>query len=108
MENLTAKEGKTNAIISYITIIGTIIALILNNSAKNAFVSFHVRQMVGLSILSFINSWVIASILGRFVSFGVFAFLAVLWFIGFIGALNGEEKKVPIFGDYFQDWFKSL
>ena len=34
MENYTVNEGKTNAIISYFTIIGTIIALILNKDKK--------------------------------------------------------------------------
>ena len=31
MKNLTNKEGKTIAIISYITIIGTVIAFVMNN-----------------------------------------------------------------------------
>ncbi|SNR16441.1 DUF4870 domain-containing protein [Tenacibaculum jejuense] len=109
MKNLTTiEQGKTNAIISYITIIGTIIAFILNSSKKNSFTSFHIRQMIGLNLLSLINSWVIYRFFGGIASWTISALLAVLWFIGLMGAINGEEKKVPVFGDYFQDWFKSL
>ncbi len=35
-------------------------------------------------------------------------FIFVLWIIGFIGAIQGEEKKVPLLGDLFQDWFKGI
>ena len=109
MKNLTSvEEGKTNAIISYITLIGTIIAIVLNNSKKNEFTSFHIRQMVGLNLLYFINHWIVYTYAGWLAGgiMGVIVF--VLWFIGFMGVINGDEKKVPIFGDYFQDWFKSL
>jgi hypothetical protein len=32
----------------------------------------------------------------------------VLWVIGLMGAINGQEKPVPILGEKFQEWFKSL
>lgn len=68
MEQNTVEEGKTIAIISYITWIGTIIAFIMNNDKKNPFASFHIRQMVGLSILSIVNSFIIA----RYVDYYVY------------------------------------
>ncbi|UMB61570.1 hypothetical protein MHL31_05030 [Lutibacter sp. A80] len=108
MENQTVKEGKTTAIISYITWIGTLIAFIMNNSKKNTFASFHIRQMIGLSILSLINGFVISPFLGVWASGAVGIALFVLWIIGFIGAIQGEEKKIPLLGDLFQDWFKGI
>jgi len=27
---------------------------------------------------------------------------------GLIGAAQGEEKRMPLFGDLFQDWFKGI
>lgn len=107
MEQNTVEEGKTTAIISYITLIGTVIAIIMNNSKKNAFAQFHIRQMVGLGVLALINQYVI----GRFIpmaSMVIGVGLLVLWIIGFIGAIQGEEKKVPLLGDQFQEWFKSI
>ena len=108
MENQTVNEGKTAAIICYITIFGTIIAFIMNNSKKNSFTSFHIRQMIGILLLSMINKYLIYDFLGDTAGFIVFALLVILWFIGFIGAVQGEEKLVPVVGEKFQDWFKGI
>ncbi len=32
----------------------------------------------------------------------------VIWLIGFIGAVQGSKKPIPVIGDYFQDWFKGI
>ena len=107
MENTTVKDGKTMAIISYLWWIGLLIAFIMNSSKRNSFASFHIRQMFGLIILQFFIglisrylSWTVGGILG--------IGLLILWVIGFIGAIQGQEKKVPLLGDQFQDWFKSI
>lgn len=100
------EEGKTAAIISYITFIGTIIAYVMNNEKKNPFAAFHIRQMIGLTLFFLLNSFI-----AKFTSWaaGVIGiFLFVLWIIGFIGAIQGEEKKMPLVGDLFQDWFKGI
>ena len=107
MENQTVKEGKSMAIISYFWWIGLIIAFIMNNSKRNTFASFHIRQMIGLLLLnvgvSLIYKYVGSSI-GMLLGLGTF----VLWVIGLIGAFQGEEKRVPLIGDLFQDWFKGI
>ncbi|MCF6348361.1 MAG: hypothetical protein L3J20_08695 [Flavobacteriaceae bacterium] len=107
-QNTTVNEGKTTAIISYITFIGTIIAFIMNNDKKNSFVAFHIRQMIGLILLG-----IIINLIARFTNLGMIGsllslFPLVLWVIGFLGVLKGEEKKVPLLGDMFQDWFKGI
>ncbi len=107
MENFTVKEGKTMAIISYITWIGTLIAFVMNNEKHNSFAAFHIRQMIGWSLFSIGNG-----IVSRYAGMQVFGIimlgLFVLWIIGFIGAIKGEEKKMPLVGDLFQDWFKGI
>ncbi|MCB0472667.1 MAG: hypothetical protein KDC56_06375 [Flavobacteriaceae bacterium] len=107
MENTTVSEGKTIAIISYITWIGTLIAFIMNNEKKNSFASFHIRQMIGLIILQFIEA-LIRGFVNGYLGYAIWVFALVLWIIGIIGAVQGEEKKVPLLGDQFQDWFKSI
>ena len=102
------ENGKTNAIISYLWIPGVIIAWILNNSKKNSFASFHIRQMIGLTVLSILNGWVIYKFFGKFAGGIVGLILFVLWIIGFMGALKGEKKLVPIVGEQFQEWFKNI
>ncbi len=107
MENVTVKEGKTIAIISYLWIIGLIIAFIMNNDKKNSFASFHIRQMIGIALTSIIISFF------RFSGFGFIGWilgvcLFVLWVIGLMGAIQGEEKRIPLLGDQFQEWFKGI
>lgn len=94
------------AIISYITWIGTLIAFIMNNEKHNSFAAFHIRQMIGLSLFSLGITFIarIAGSVGGIIGIGLF----VLWIIGLMGAIKGEEKKVPLVGDLFQDWFKGI
>lgn len=107
MENQTVKEGKTMAIISYLTWIGALIAFIMNNEKHNSFAAFHIRQMIGLSLFAFLTGF-LSKYIGDF-GFGIITiFLIVLWVIGFFGAVQGQEKKIPLFGDLFQDWFKGI
>lgn len=108
MENTTVSEGKTAAIIAYFTIFGTIIAYIMNTSKKNYFTSFHIRQMIGIVLLGLINKYIIYDFLGKIAGSIVLVFVIILWFIGFIGAIKGEEKEVPVLGEHFQNWFRGV
>ena len=108
MRTGTVEEGKTIAIISYITIIGTIIAFIMNQDKKNSFAAFHIRQALGLALLFLVISF-LDRIIGfgwteRLLNLGVLA----LVIIGILGAIQGEEKKVPLLGDQFQEWFRNI
>ncbi|WP_313806377.1 hypothetical protein [Flavobacterium sp.] len=108
MENNTVEQGKTTAIISYLTILGSIIAIFMNLEPKNSFAKFHIRQALGINLMfwvlgyfiGYFDSWMISS------AFYVFGF--ILWVYGFIAAVQGEEKVTPLVGSYFQDWFKNL
>jgi len=108
MNTQNVNEGKTIAIISYITFIGTIIAFIMNQDKRNSFASFHIRQATGLILLglliSFLSRYLHFGWAGNILSLGVFA----LWIIGLIGAIQGEEKSVPLLGNQFQEWFKNI
>jgi uncharacterized membrane protein len=108
MENTLENDGKTIGIIAYITLIGWIIAILMNSSKKNEYASFHIRQMLGLILLS-----IVISILTMNINLGLFGtilsvLLLVLWVIGFVGAIQGERKLVPIIGENFQEWFKGI
>ena len=107
MDNRIVNDGKSIAIISYFWWIGLIIAFIMNNSKRNAFASFHIRQMIGLLLLNVAASILynyVGSTVGMIIGLGTF----VLWLIGLIGAFQGIEKSVPLVGDLFQDWFKGI
>lgn len=95
-------DGKNIAIIAHITLIGWVIALVMNNNSKNEFASFYIRQMLGLMIVSFLLYFI--PIIGWIINIAVM----VLWLLSVIGAAGGEKKLTPVLGAYFQDWFKSL
>ncbi|SEB36612.1 hypothetical protein SAMN04489761_0175 [Tenacibaculum sp. MAR_2009_124] len=109
MRNLSAaQDGKTNAIIGHFTIIGTIIAIVLNNNSKNEFTSFYIRQMIGLHILSFVNGWIVSQYIGGWAGTIIGILIFAFWLISFIGAINEQEKLIPFLGEQFQEWFKGI
>ncbi|MCG2611868.1 hypothetical protein LZZ90_10160 [Flavobacterium sp. SM15] len=108
MENNTVEEGKTTAIISYITIIGTLIAILMNNEKKNPFASFHNRQALGINLMFYIIGYFVGYFDSWAITIPFYVFCVVLWVFGFVGAVQGEQKITPLVGNYFQDWFKNL
>ena len=102
-------QGKNIAIISYLTVIGLIIAFVLNNEKKEAFSKFHIRQSLGLVLTSLAISVVnIIPILGWIVSLIGFFVLLYMWIVGLLNAINGREKVVPILGDKYSEWLKNI
>ncbi len=108
MEHTTENDGKTIGIIAYLTIIGFVIAIIMNNTQKSEYASFHIRQMLGLTLLSITLSLVSLTIdlglIGTILGF----FVLMLWVLGFVGAIQGEKKVVPVLGEQFQEWFRNI
>ena len=45
-------DPKTIAIIAYLTVIGLVVAFVLNNEKKDEFAAFHIKQSLGLVIIS--------------------------------------------------------
>ncbi len=108
MENLTVNEGKTAAIISHFTVIGLIVAFVLNMNNKNAFASFYIRQMLGLNILYMANIWIVYRYLGNITGWAVGVLLFAFWIISLLAVLKGEKKLVPVVGEQFQNLFKGI
>lgn len=101
-------NGKTVSIIAYITLIGWIIALIMNNGNKTALGSFHVRQSLGIICVAVVLAIVVGflgiSILGWIAQLAILVF----WLLGLVSAVQGEMKPVPVLGEQFQEWFKGV
>lgn len=121
MENQSTSQqdpGKTVAILSYCTLIGLIIALVLNsdNNNKSELGALHLRQGLGIMVTGFTMG--IASMIFMFIPFigwlisiliylGYIA-LFIFWILGLIGAINGEKKLVPVIGQFYQNLFKGI
>lgn len=107
MDQHTIEEGKTLAIVSYLTFIGTLIAIFLNLEKKNRFTNFHIRQMVGL-ILMLIVSNVVERYVHSWTGTMLWFFTFASWLYALIYAFQGEAKAIPIVGEKFQEWFAKL
>jgi uncharacterized membrane protein len=103
-------EDRTVAILTYLTIIGFIVAIVIHSSKKTALGSFHLRQGLGLIVTGIVFG--VAGILLVFIPIiGWLAMLAawicffIMWLMGLIAAASGQQKPAPILGAKYQQWF---
>jgi uncharacterized membrane protein len=102
-------DQKTISWVSYITLVGWIVAIVSYNGSndKSSLARFHLRQSLGLvlTILAIYISMVIFAMMTGFLA-TILSFLnlgvLILWIIGLIAAVNGEEKPVPLVGEFYQ------
>lgn len=120
----TGDNGKTAGIISYLTIIGWLIAFFaMHKDNKTELGSYQLRQTLLFHIASIVLYWVLGMLFTAiFFSSGLvtgwFSIVAldwilkiglfVLWIIGFIGAINGEKKPIPLIGEKAQSIFSTI
>lgn len=104
--SLEMKEGKNTAVIAYCTLIGLIIAFVMNSNKKNAFASFHIQQSLGLALTALLLS-IIGKVpyVGSLVQLLGLLVLCYMWIMGLMNAINGVEKSVPILGDTYKKLF---
>ncbi len=98
-------DGKTTAIIAYMTMLGAIIAITMNIEPKHEFARFHTRQAFGLHLVFLGFALFLSTAFNKYAWYGLYIFYIVLWIYGFVGALNNTKKEVPLLGSYFQKWF---
>lgn len=100
-------SGKAKAIIAHITLLGWIIALILNMNNKDEFASFFIRQYLGIMIIGVLGNAALNMVNGTLAMiWGVI--MLVVWLLSLIGAITDKKNETPVVGSYFQDWFKGL
>lgn len=81
-------DKKTTGIVAYLTCIGLIIAFCTGDKEG---AKFHINQALVIMLFSLLSGI-------PFVGYLWGIFMIVCWFIGFIAAINGEEKEVPLIG----------
>ncbi|WP_316826150.1 DUF4870 domain-containing protein [Pedobacter miscanthi] len=100
-------NNKSLAIISYITIIGWLIAYFIGKDKADALLKYHLRQSLGLAIVNIIFSVVlniVATLIPSLSFLGLIGFVfIILWIMGIINAANGALKPVPLIGKMFED-----
>jgi len=98
-------EGKTTAVVAYITIVGAIIAIFMNSEPKHEFARFHIRQAFGIHLL-FHGLAIFFSTTGLDYAWAVLYLVFFgIWLYTMIGAIQNQKKELPVLGGYFQKWF---
>lgn len=106
--------NKVLAILSYITIIGWLIAYFKNkdNKPKSEVVTYHLEQGLGFFIVSVVLNVVLSVITSIFPSLYFINFigivLLIIWIIGIVHAANEEKKPLPLIGKMFEGQFGFL
>ncbi len=105
-------DKKTLSIVSYITIVGWLVAYFMykDKADKSSLEKFHLKQSLGLGIAGIVFSvaiQIIASIVPSIASILSLASLliVVLWVLGILNAANEKEEPLPVIGSMFVDKF---
>ena len=102
------KSEKSTAFISYIGILGLLIAYLNNKQLRSNFVSFHIRQSLGLSIGFFMLGYTVGNFDNWTVTLAFWTAFIVLNIYGITTALTASVTAVPLFGNFFQKIFKNI
>lgn len=122
MENnsSTTDNGKVAAILSYFGIILWLVAYFaLHKDKKTTLGSYQLRQTLLFAIVSTVLVIVLSIVLGiLIVATGITALaylgtliylgLFIVWIIGLLGAINGQQKPMPLIGEKAQTMFPTI
>tara|TARA_Y100000815_G_scaffold251688_1_gene255353 strand:+ start:327 stop:653 length:327 start_codon:yes stop_codon:yes gene_type:complete len=108
MNTQEIKEGKTIAIIAYMTFVGALIALSMNSDAKNNYARFHIKQAVGIHLIQISLGLILNGFDSLLVIAPFLIFVLVLWVFGLANAIQGSTQPIPLVGSLFQKWFKFI
>ncbi len=102
-------NSKTLSILSYVTLIGWLIAYFSGKEKSDSLLRYHLKQSLGLAIVSIVLN-IVLNIIARVVPALSFLGLAgyvilIFWVLGIINAANQAEKPVPVIGKVFEDKF---
>ena len=85
------------AVISYFTLLGWIVALVMYDKHQSSLANFHLRQSLGLIITGAILSLI------PLVGWALNVVVLLAWLVGLCCAIQGKEYAVPLLGDFYQE-----
>ena len=107
-------NNKTRSIVSYITIIGWLIAYFVEKEKADDLVKYHLKQALGLFLVGLVFGiilgilvYVLPSSIGILLSYVNYIFW-VLAIFGIINAANSAKKPVPLIGKFFESKFSFI
>ncbi|WP_246126047.1 DUF4870 domain-containing protein [Bizionia myxarmorum] len=107
--NTDVAEGKSIATIAYLTVIGLIIAFVMNGERKNQFARYHIQQSLGLALTGLALGIIgMIPILGWLISIIGFFVMLYMWIMGLMNAINEKQQPIPFLGKKYEVWFQNL
>lgn len=99
---MNTDQGKLVAILSYGTLLGWIVALLLHRQHRTSLGTFHLRQALGLYLSAMLLGWL--PLLGGLLLFA----LLILWVLGLASAIQERREPLPLIGGWYQQVFELL
>lgn len=99
--------GKINAVLAYCTLCGSILALLFNRKQRHPFASFHIRQALGVNLLMLFGALAVFNA-SQLAEGSFWVLMLIMWVIGFAGAVQERENKIPVLGALFQRIFSFI
>lgn len=94
-------DKKITGIISYIPLVGWIIAFLAGDKEG---AKFHLNQSLVLLIVALVNKYVLTKVLGLIPFIGglissiIGIYIIVCWILGLVYAIKEQEKELPLIG----------
>ncbi len=102
-------DNKTLSIVSYITIIGWLIAYFAGKEKADDLLKYHLRQSLGLVICSVVFNIAISVLVAIVPMLGLLGYVGivflVLMILGILNAANEAKKPLPIIGQWAENNF---
>ncbi|MGJ1323418.1 hypothetical protein ACR780_12050 [Sphingobacterium faecium] len=107
--SISTNNGKTVALIAYLTIIGLIAAVIMNNKNATSLGRFHIRQSIGITVTAMaVGLLRYVPLVGNIVGLIIGIVILVALILSILSAVKGEEQELPFIGNLFQKWFSMI
>ncbi|SFS34789.1 import component protein [Sphingobacterium wenxiniae] len=102
-------DNKTLSIVSYITIIGWLIAYFAGKEKANDLLKYHLRQSLGLFICSAAFNIIVTILVLIIPALAILSYFSIIFLIliilGILNAANEVKKPLPIIGKIFENQF---
>ena len=92
----------------FVAVLG--VAVILNNDRNSEFVSFHIRQMMGIGVIALVLN-VFARVIPAelyWLAFVIITLIVVMAMLGLVSVVKNQKDELPVIGAAFQKWFSFI
>lgn len=105
-------SNKTLSIVSYITLIGWLVAFISGKDKADDLLKYHLRQSFGLILTGFVLSIILNILIMIVPALSFLSYIGIILFIflilGAINAANEVKKPLPVIGKTFENQFSFI